>query len=613
MLHLLRFLIVASCITLCTVPALAQTRYTVHDLGSIGGSTAPGAVSPTGVAVGYSYTAPGSNFFHLFRNSGGGIEDLGTAGGYGADAWGINSAGQIVGGSVPLGGGHFRAYLYQNGVWTDIGVGSGYRSTAYGINEAGHVVGSYLNFNGTTTGFIYKNSTMTDLPTLGGSSGQARAINDSGVITGWATTEGGVTHAYINNNGVMTDLGTLGGSSSFGFDINNSGEVAGYSLNASGSSRAFVYSGGVMHNLGTFGGARSESNAINNLGQTVGWTTTSNSTVAFIAYGTTVYDLNTLIPANSGWSLVEAVDINDRGEIVGIGNFQNATRAFILRPEETLTVSPSSVSIGSGYSVSWTAPNGSSATDWIGMYKVGDPDSAILWYTYTGGATSGTINLPANTAGTFNFRYFKNNGFERRAVSNTLTVSVPEGITLVAAPTAVNPGANVTVNFTAPAGRPIYDWIGLFQVGADNRSFLWFRYVNGATSGSFTLPAPPAGDYEFRYLANDGYIDLARSNTFRVNAVNYTVQTSATTVPPGGTLDVSWSAPPGSSQWDWIGLFREGDDNRTYLWDHWFYTSGAETGTRAMKMPTTPGRYVFRYLLNDHYTHTAESAVIVVE
>ncbi|MCA9438379.1 MAG: hypothetical protein KC978_21520, partial [Candidatus Omnitrophica bacterium] len=45
------------------------------------------------------------------------------------------------------------------------------------------------------------------------------------------------------------------------------------------------------------------------------------------------YDLNDLIPSDSGWFLEVALDINDQGEIVGWGyNPDGEKRGFLLRP-----------------------------------------------------------------------------------------------------------------------------------------------------------------------------------------------------------------------------------------------------------------------------------------
>ena len=43
-------------------------------------------------------------------------------------------------------------------------------------------------------------------------------------------------------------------------------------------------------------------------------------------------DLNGLIPADSGWTLENALDINDRGQIVGMGQLGGEQHAFLLTP-----------------------------------------------------------------------------------------------------------------------------------------------------------------------------------------------------------------------------------------------------------------------------------------
>jgi hypothetical protein len=44
-------------------------------------------------------------------------------------------------------------------------------------------------------------------------------------------------------------------------------------------------------------------------------------------------DLNTLIPAGSGWVLMIATGINSRGQIIGDGRFGGNPRAFLLTPK----------------------------------------------------------------------------------------------------------------------------------------------------------------------------------------------------------------------------------------------------------------------------------------
>jgi uncharacterized protein (DUF1800 family) len=77
----------------------------------------------------------------------------------------------------------------------------------------------------------------------------------------------------------------------------------------------------------------------------------------------------------------------------------------------------------------------------------------------------------------------------------------------------------LSVSWTAPAGRPTYDWIGLYRVGAGPFDYLWWQNTGGAPSGTFTLAAPGEdGAYEFRYNLNDSFTDVARSNTVTVGA-----------------------------------------------------------------------------------------------
>lgn len=68
--------------------------------------------------------------------------------------------------------------------------------------------------------------------------------------------------------------------------------------------------------------------SINNLGQVVG----ACSTRAALWENGRVYDLNALIPPNSGWLLAKGVHINDQGLIVGEGQYHGKTASFLLVP-----------------------------------------------------------------------------------------------------------------------------------------------------------------------------------------------------------------------------------------------------------------------------------------
>jgi Ca-activated chloride channel family protein len=92
----------------------------------------------------------------------------------------------------------------------------------------------------------------------------------------------------------------------------------------------------------------------------------------------------------------------------------------------------------------------------------------------------------------------------------------PGTYTVTAGANTVAPGGELSVSWTASTGSPL-DWISLFRIGAPNTSYGYYKYTNGAASGTLTLIAPTqAGEYEVRYLLNDGYNDVARSGPVTV-------------------------------------------------------------------------------------------------
>ena len=90
--------------------------------------------------------------------------------------------------------------------------------------------------------------------------------------------------------------------------------------------------------------------------------------------------------------------------------------------------------------------------------------------------------------------------------------------TLTPSAATVAPGGVVSAQWSTPTAGPL-DWIGLFVLGSGNgetQSFGW-RYTDNATTGTFTLTAPSQpGMYEFRYLPDDQYTDVARSSVVTV-------------------------------------------------------------------------------------------------
>jgi hypothetical protein len=94
-----------------------------------------------------------------------------------------------------------------------------------------------------------------------------------------------------------------------------------------------------------------------------------------------------------------------------------------------------------------------------------------------------------------------------------------QAVRLIASPASVAPGGQVQLSWTASGGRSSLDWVGLFRVGDRNEDYGWWEYTADTATGALLVSVPAtAGQYEFRYLLNDGYVDVARSNTITVSA-----------------------------------------------------------------------------------------------
>lgn len=277
------------------------------------------------------------------------VEDLGTLGGASSMGLGINSVGNVTGGSyLSTSDPHFaglHAFRYVDGLGIiDCGaLQPGNIGEGQGINTGGLVVGGSIASNGVSHAVrINSLLTITDLGTLGGEYSYAWDINDTGHVTGEASTATEETHAFLLTD-VMRDLGTLGGDRSIGRSINNAGQVAGDSRTGSGDrTRAFRFTDGVgMINLGVLpGGANSTAYGINEAGQVVGQSDTGPvwpdrrlkgfplvgmSPHAFL--WTDANGMTDLGHLGGGRSLASA--INNNGVVVGYGtNASGANRAF---------------------------------------------------------------------------------------------------------------------------------------------------------------------------------------------------------------------------------------------------------------------------------------------
>ena len=333
----------------------AATTYTIAEIGTLGGARSQAwGLNAAGQVVGWAETAAGQQRAYLWAD--GRLTDLGTLpGGEASMAVAVNARGQVVGGSTTapgqqLGGPGTRAFLWQDGRLTDLGtLPGGDFSQATGINDAGQVIGFANRRPGTPIqAVLWQGGAPTELGTLPGAvGGRANAINNRGQVVGVAIRgPDQPLRAVLWAGGQVTDLGLPAGhAASRAFAINDTGLIAGRASDATEPVNPSIcpaplrcvpllYRDGAWVQLATPPGSPNGlASGVNNAGQVVGLTQPPDGAGRALLWdGTAVTDLNTLIPAGSGWALTEALGITDRGQIVGNGLLNGQQRGYLLTP-----------------------------------------------------------------------------------------------------------------------------------------------------------------------------------------------------------------------------------------------------------------------------------------
>lgn len=344
----------AVAILVSTLSATAQEYRLEEIVNPFGGFLFAADINRHGQIVG-GFVDP-SGYFHAFifqkRLP---IEDLGTLPG-GDQSWAtsINDRGEVTGYADAPPFHQRRPFLWlpepRYGLpagMNDIGpLSDQYESFGQSVNNHGEIVGE-----GGAHGFIWLPTPAYGLPAgmndLGLPSGTdysaAYGINDNGLVILRAQTTQFIDHAFVWQNGTYLDIGNLGGPYGYSLAsaISRSGMVAGYSeVDTTLNMHSYLWQPLLgMKDLGTVPGFESSfALDVNISHDVVGVSRSSHSPTTSVAFlcrrDGQMIDLNRHVtPPPIGLALEQARAINDRGEIVAVGQVApDDWRSFLLTP-----------------------------------------------------------------------------------------------------------------------------------------------------------------------------------------------------------------------------------------------------------------------------------------
>lgn len=228
-----------------------------------------------------------------------------------------------------------RGFVFADGTYSDLGdlLNSNHVDPS-GVNDLGQICGYTNNSStGPLRAFLWENGSISAIQLPLGENSIARDINNVSQVVGWMGPAFGPTHyseAFLWQAGDTISLGVPpGGTSSQAVAISDNGHVAGtYWIEVRpkvNELRGFHWRDGIMTLLVAPPGFHETIvRSVNDRGEIVGWFQGQGSNVMpFIWRDGVMTDLRTIVDLPAGYTLVNARDINNQGQILGSGRDNN--------------------------------------------------------------------------------------------------------------------------------------------------------------------------------------------------------------------------------------------------------------------------------------------------
>ncbi|MEM6610448.1 MAG: VWA domain-containing protein [Pseudomonadota bacterium] len=293
--------------------------------------------------------------------------------------------------------------------------------------------------------------------------------------------------------------------------------------------------------------------------------------------------LDLVMPVDPGQYELRYVMQQDREVIASRRIDVVAVSATLEAPETAIA--------GDTIPVTWTGPD--YANDFISVAEPDDPRGYVnLRYTRDG-AELGLV-MPTEP-GLYEIRYVLSQ--DRQVIAARMIEVTDVGASLDAPETAIS-GSTIDVVWSGPDYAN--DFISVANPD-DPRGYVNYRYTRDGTPAAVQMPTDP-GMYELRYVLNQDR-EIIATRRIEVTAVGASLSVPAT-APAGSEIEITWTGP--DYQNDFISV-AEPEDDRGYI----NYTYTREGAPLMLRLPSTPGTYEVRYVVNQDRSIIASQEITV--
>ncbi len=274
-------------------------------------------------------------------------------------------------------------------------------------------------------------------------------------------------------------------------------------------------------------------------------------------------------------------------------------RQAIEVTEVTATITaPDTADAGEELVIEWEGP--AYIRDFISVAELGGDNNGYINYTYTRDGSPLRLTMPAET-GDYEIRYTMDEG---TTILASHVISVIEVLASITAPETAVAGVDLVLEWDGPDYQN--DYLAVFEVNAAfDAKYINYSYTREGNPLRLRMPTE-AGDYEIRYIQNQDKKVLATT------LITLTEMTASIDAPSTGIAGVDmviqWTGP--DYQNDFIAVF---EANAAFDAKHINYSYTREGTPLRLRMPTEPGEYEIRYIVNQGDKAIASQAVTLTE